>query len=96
MLKTIFLSVALFACADNEQTRSEACQEQAEVWCEQVGHPNAACETGYYYRCTPAGTDRDAPANQHVHTACLEKIVSDVDEQHTATPDYCLRFWAHL
>ena len=93
LLAAIFLA----ACAaDTDQTRDEACREQAEVFCGKIGHPNGSCEIGYYYRCAPAGIDLERIVKPHLQDACLDAMVCDVDAVHNAVPEACALTWRQL
>lgn len=89
----ILIALALTACAA-DQTRDEACREQAEIFCEKIGHPNASCEIGYYFRCAPAGVDLQRPVEPDLQDACLDAMACDVDPAHNGAPEACMRMWA--
>lgn len=91
-----FLLITLAACAADVQTRDEACHEQAEVFCEKIGHPNASCEVGYFYRCAPVGVELDKAVKPHLQDACLDAIACDVDAAHNEVPEACVLTWRQL
>lgn len=93
-MRKIFFAILLSACAtETVQTRSEACQEQAELWCLQIGHPNVSCELGYRNACAPAGVDHERAYDEDHQTVCLNALVCKVDEAHNAVPTECSRLW---
>ena len=96
MMKKIFLCITLAvlsACAA-DQTRDEACREQAEVFCEKIDHPNASCETGYFFRCAPAGVDHDKAVSSQLQDACLDAMTCGVSPAHNGAPQACMLMWA--
>lgn len=85
--------VWLTGCTADVLTRSDACHEQAAVWCEQIGHSNEACETGAYYRCAPNPATREDVVDPEPYDRCIESMICAVSETKTTLPPECPRTW---
>ena len=85
------LSAWLSGCTSDDLTLDEACREQATVWCDRT-HDNASCRTGYYFTCTPPGSDRGAAVDVTAQNTCLDEIVLVTPFKDTR-PASCIRLW---
>jgi len=93
MRVAILCTLALTACTISipDMPRAEACQEQADAWCDAAAPGAPGCPIVYHQWCGMGGT-----VNDRDQDACLGAVAT---MQRTwdgsySVPDVCQRTWA--
>jgi len=92
-----FMILLSAACGDNRIPSWEACDEQADAWCEAVGYAHTGCEIVYRHWCYPGNSAVTFDSGDQAD--CMEAIADLTTKPEPvfgySNPTACTRLWAN-